>query len=134
MFESGLIKRLFAADNELDRFDILTEAAFSAEKFPDEWKTDENRLSSCETRTWFRLVRDGGVKLLAESDSLFVKGLCKALGEAAKDLRPGEDIGFAEACFARGIIDAGRRDGLLSLERKIIEFIDQPEDKNEKSN
>ena len=126
MFEqSELAKQLFAADNDLDRFDILAGAALLSDKFPDEFKTEEHRLAACDTKTWFYLDFDGGIRLYAESDSLFVKGLCIVLADiVSKTSKEGlaHGIGFADECYARGIIDGSRRKGLLSLEDEIINF------------
>ena len=127
---SELAMKLFSLENELDRFDLLTDAAFAAARFPEEYKTEENRLLSCETRTWYRLGFDGRINLTVESDSLFVKGLCAVLADIAKKITPrdigafdtGSSIGFADACFAKGVIDAERRKGLSSLEEKITEY------------
>ena len=133
---SALAVKILSTENELDRFDLLTEAALSAEAFPEEYKTNENRLLSCETRTWYRLGYDGYVKLTAESDSLFVKGLCCIIADIAKRIRPCDvcrRIGFADACFEKGVIDAGRRKGLISLEEKTSEYAKEVL-KNEKSN
>ena len=123
--KSELALKLLSTENELDRFDMLTDAAFAAEKFPERLKTDENRLVSCETKTWYRLEFDGKIKLLAESDSVFVKGLCAVLADIAakigKEDLPAK-IGFADECFSKGIIDIKRRNGLNYLEEKIIAF------------
>ena len=92
MFEqSELAIQLFAADNDLDRFDILAGAALLSDKFPDEFKTEEHRLAACDTKTWFYLDFDEGIRLYAESDSLFVKGLCQEVSEdvAAVELHAG---------------------------------------------
>ena len=126
MYEkSELAVKLLSTENELDRFDMLTDAAFAAEKFPERSKTEENRLVSCETKTWCVLEFDGKVKLLAESDSIFVKGLCAILADIAAKLEKADlatGIGFADACFSKGIIDVKRKNGLEYLEKKIIAF------------
>lgn len=118
--------RLFEIDNELDRFDFLALLSLNAPPFPSEYKTDENRLVSCETKTWYKLEYNGAVRLYVESDSLFVRGSCLVLADIvaaadAKTLSCG--IGFADECYARGIINDARRRGLLSLEEKIKKYI-----------
>ena len=125
---SPLAARLFEIDNELDRFDFLALAALGAPTLDKSELTENNRLVSCETKTWFKLGYDGAVRLTVESDSLFVKGLCIVLSEIAalsdtETLARG--IGFADECYRRGIINDARRRGLLSLEEKIKEYITQ---------
>ena len=44
--KSELAVKLFATENELDRFDLLTDIAFAAEKFPEQLKTEENRQAA----------------------------------------------------------------------------------------
>lgn len=123
---SPLAARLFEIDNELDRFDFLAMTALGAPSLEKSELTEENRLVSCETKTWYRLDFDGAVRLTVESDSLFVKGLCVVLAEIAalsdkKTLLRG--IGFADECFDRGIVSDARRRGLLSLENEIKKYI-----------
>ena len=136
---SPLAARLFEIDNELDRFDFLALAALGAPTLDKSELTENNRLVSCETKAWYKLDYDGAVRLTVESDSLFVKGLCIVLAEIValtdeKTLAQG--IGFADECHRRGIINDARRRGLLSLEEKIIKYINQiqKERPNEKSN
>ena len=132
---SEIVQRLFAAENELDRFDILAMAALGAPKYPPEMKDDAHRVNSCETKTWFCADTSDGLKFYAVSDSLFIGGLCEALIETSQKLSPPVyHIGFADECFARGIITARRRDGLYEIEKKIIKYINQRENKNEKGN
>lgn len=122
---SELAKELFKTDSELDRFDLLTGYAFAVAKFPEEKKTDENRLLSCQTRTWYLLEYKSGLRLIVESDSLFVKGLCAVLADIAAKMTAedaGNSIGFADECYKRKIIDGERRKGLLSLEDIILKF------------
>ena len=122
---SPLAVKLLGISNELDRFDFLTDVALAADKFPPELKTDEHRLRSCETKTWFKIDFNGAVRLQIESDSLFVKGLCLVLGDIVKNASTDEitkGIGFAEKCFNEKIITDDRRKGLSSLENEIIKF------------
>ena len=135
MFEGcPLIEKLFLCDNELDRFDVLAMAALNAPKYPEEKKTDEYRVRSCQTKTWF-FIGDDGNDYYVESDSLFIKGLCVALIEAAKKTSAdAKKIGFADELYARGIISIDRRNGLVGIEEKIIKHINNPkESNNEKS-
>ena len=125
-FITPLAARLFEIDNELDRFDFLALLSLNAPPFPTEYKTDENRLVSCETKTWYKLDYYGTVRLSIESDSLFVRGLCLVLADIvstadAKMLSRG--IGFADECYSRGIVNDARRRGLLSLEEIIKKYI-----------
>ena len=123
-----LAARLFEIGNELDRFDFLALAALGAPTLDKSELTENNRLVSCETKTWFKLGYDGAVRLTVESDSLFVKGLCLVLAEIAAQSDAetlAQGIGFADECYARGIINDARRRGLLSLEEKIKEYIAQ---------
>lgn len=136
---SPLAARLYEIGNELDRFDFLALTALAAPTLDKSELTEENRLVSCETKTWYKLDYNGAVRLTVESDSLFVKGLCVVLSEIAalsdtETLARG--IGFADECYRRGIINDARRRGLLSLEEKIIKYITQiqKENANEKSN
>ncbi|MBO4217865.1 MAG: SufE family protein [Clostridia bacterium] len=122
--KSEIAMKLFSLDNELDRFDFLAMEALKS-KFPDAMKTDANRLFECETKTWYYLEFDCRVRLYADSDSLFVKGLCAVLSDTAAKIGRDEaekKIGFAEECFRRGIIDGKRLRGLSALEDEISAF------------
>ena len=123
-------EKLFSIDNELDRFDYLTDIALAGEKMNPDDIRDENRLVSCETKTWYTLTirSDGRIELRAESDSLFVKGLIEIMAEIVRqtsvtELADGrESIGFAQRCYEHDIIDLKRKNGLISLEKEIIKF------------
>lgn len=124
------VKELFSIDNDLDRFDFLAVKALKAPPFPENEKTDENSIPACETASWCIIENiDGKIRLLCESDSLFVKGLIIVLGEVleesgVKAYKNGY-IGFADECFERGIISVSRREGLFSLEKRITEYLNR---------
>lgn len=121
-----LAARLFEIDNELDRFDFLALLSLNAQPFPREYKTDENRLVSCETKTWYNLEYDGAVRLSVDSDSLFVRGLLIVLADIISNSDKktiADGIGFADECYARNIINDARRRSIISLENIIKKYI-----------
>ena len=121
---SPLAARFFEADSELDRFDVLCDAAMRYSP-PDNIKKGENRVLSCQTNTWISLGYDGALRLYVESDSLYVKGLCLVLSEIAERCDVSilsKGVGFADECQRRGLITESRRKGLLSVENEIIKY------------
>ena len=119
-----------ALDNELDRFDYVTELAFQAPGIPKACLKEENRVKACDSRLWYGLsIADGSVALTVESDSLFVKGLAVILsGLVAKlpvNVLAREPLGLGALLCRGGFIPPARERGLDELERQVCAFAQQ---------
>lgn len=124
---SEAMQGYLACENELDRFDYLTELAFAAPGLPKEACTEENRIHGCDSRLWYALACEAGtIRLTVESDALLVKGLGVLLAEVTAALplfRLAQDrIGLAVFLYQQGWVAEARRQGLAELEEKIQAF------------
>ena len=118
------VGQLLQLDNEMDQFDYLWMLALQSPGMPDAEKTEEARVAACDSRLWCRVEeREGQVSMRVDSDSLFVKGLALLLKTeterrdrtqlVTKPLMLSDDL------YARGIMDAKRRDGMREMQDRV---------------
>ena len=122
------VRDFIGQDNELDQFDYLADLALMTPGLPEKDCTEENRIRGCDSGLYFRLERnENGLKLLTQSDSLFVKGLGAMLGEVIACFEERaiaqNEIGLADLLFEKKLIAVERRRGLKELEEKIRSLI-----------
>jgi cysteine desulfuration protein SufE len=116
-----------------DRFEYVIDLGKELPAFPENKKTEENRVLGCMSRVWLypwweETENSRTFRLLVDSDSAIVKGLAAVLvmrydgvpeTELPKDTSDGlfSELGFAEH------ISPSRRNGLAALEGSIRSFI-----------
>lgn len=70
--------RLF--DNWIDRYQYIIDLGKELPEFPDEWRTEENRIHGCQSQVWLRTeCKNGRFEFAAISDSAIVSGLIALL-------------------------------------------------------
>lgn len=70
--------RLF--DNWIDRYQYIIDLGKKLPEFPDEWRTEENRIHGCQSQVWLRTrCANGRLDFTAISDSAIVSGLIAIL-------------------------------------------------------
>ncbi len=76
----------------MERYQHIIDMGRKLPEFPEEWKTEENRLHGCQSQVWVHAEeRDGRVYFQAISDSAIVSGLIALLLRVYSGRRP-EDI------------------------------------------
>ena len=82
--------RLF--DNWIDRYQYIIDLGKELPSFPEEWRTEANRLHGCQSQVWFKIKTDGNrLAFQAISDSAIVSGLIAILMRVYSGRAP-EDI------------------------------------------
>jgi len=70
--------RLF--DNWIDRYQYIIDLGKDLPAFPDEWRTEENRIHGCQSQVWLKTrCANGHLDFTAISDSAIVSGLIAIL-------------------------------------------------------
>ncbi len=78
--QQELIDEFRFFDNWMDRYQYIIEMGRQLPPFPDEWRTEENRLHGCQSQVWLKSIpRDGKLEFHAISDSAIVSGLIAIL-------------------------------------------------------
>jgi len=74
LFKSDMLSRFLALDNELDRFDFVSELALFTPGLGS--CTEDNRIRGCDSRLWLHLSLDGG--------AVHLRFLCNEMSKSAK--------------------------------------------------
>jgi len=70
--------RLF--DNWIDRYQYIIDLGKELPAFPDEWRSEDNRIHGCQSQVWLNTkCVDGRLDFVAVSDSAIVSGLIAIL-------------------------------------------------------
>jgi len=103
-----------------ERYQYLIDLGRKLPPFPEEWKTEDNRLRGCQSKVW--IVPSGGrarLEFRATSDSAIVSGLVH-LALRVYSGRSAEEIVATEPEFIAGIglsrhLSPTRNSGLVAL-------------------
>jgi cysteine desulfuration protein SufE len=78
--QAELIEEFRFFDNWMDRYQYIIDMGRKLPPFPDEWRTEGNRLRGCQSQVWLHTTpRDGRLEFQATSDSAIVSGLIAIL-------------------------------------------------------
>jgi cysteine desulfuration protein SufE len=111
----------------MDRYQYLIDLGRRLPEFPDELRTEENRIRGCQSQVWFVAENDGGrLHFQAISDAAIVSGLIALLLRLYSDRLP-QDIldtppDFVAALQLESHLSATRSNGLASMLAAIRRF------------
>ena len=67
-------------DTWMEKYEYLIDLGKQLENFPDEWKTEDNKIHGCQSSVWFKTgLEDNLFTCSAVSDSAIVSGLIALL-------------------------------------------------------
>lgn len=90
--QEELIEEFSLLDNWVDRYQYIIDLGKRLPDFPEEWRTEDNRLHGCQSQVWFRMNhQDSRLVFKAISDSAIVSGLIAILMRVYSE-RPARDI------------------------------------------
>lgn len=79
-------------DDWMDKYQYIIDMGKQLPEFPEEWKTDLNKINGCQSQVWIHHeFSDGKIKLHAISDAAIVSGLIALLLRIYDNSTP-EDI------------------------------------------
>ena len=117
----GAIRDEFAFFGDwAERYQYLIDLGRKLPPFPDEWKTEENRLHGCQSMVWIVASGDADrLDFLAISDSAIVSGLVYLAlrvysGRSAKEILATEPDYIADIGLAKHLSPT-RSNGLMAL-------------------
>jgi len=114
-------------DDWMDRYQYLIDLGRRLPEFPDELRTEENRIRGCQSQVWFVAdEKDGRLEFRATSDAAIVSGLIALLlrlysGRYPQDIldTPPE---FVKALQLESHLSPTRSNGLSSMLAAIRRF------------
>ncbi len=78
--QQALIEDFRFFDNWVDRYQYIIDLGKQLPEFPEEWRTEENKLRGCQSQVWFKINHsDQRLTFQAISDSAIVSGLIAIL-------------------------------------------------------
>jgi cysteine desulfuration protein SufE len=86
----------------------------------EELKREENRISGCQSEVWLTAeLRDGRVRILADSDAMITRGIIALLLRVLNDRSPEEiveaDLYFLEKIGLKSHLSPARSNGLAAV-------------------
>ncbi len=114
-------------DDWMDRYQYLIDLGRRLPEFPDELRTEENRIRGCQSQVWFVPRRKNGrLEFQAISDAAIVSGLIALLLRLYSGRRP-QDIldtspDFIKALDLESHLSPTRSNGLYSMLEAIRRF------------
>lgn len=114
-------------DDWTDRYQYIIDLGRDAATFPDEWKTEENRLHGCQSQVWMVTERrDDRLHYEATSDSSIVAGLIAILLQVYSDRRPADILAtppdFVSRIELAEHLSPTRSNGLHAMIQQIRQF------------
>jgi cysteine desulfuration protein SufE len=111
----------------LDRYDLLISSAKALEPMDEEFRTDENSISGCQSRVWIRSYKkDGKLIFDLDSDAMITKGIMALLLRVVNNRYPQEianiDLYFIEKIGLKSNLSPARSDGLQAIIKRIKEI------------
>ena len=125
--QEELIADFALFDDWMDRYQYLIDLGRRLPEFPDELRTEENRIRGCQSQVWFVAEeKDGRLEFRATSDAAIVSGLIALLlrlysGRYPQDIldTPPE---FVQALQLESHLSPTRSNGLSSMLAAIRRF------------
>ena len=114
-------------DNWMDRYQYLIDLGRRLPVFPQEFRTDDNKIRGCQSQVWFVAdEKDGLLEFRAISDAAIVSGLIAVLLRIYSGKRP-QDIldtppDFIAALSLEAHLSPTRSTGLHSMLKAIRNF------------
>ena len=111
-------------DTWMEKYEYLIDLGKQLEKFPDEWRTEDNKIHGCQSRVWFKTgLKNNLFTCSAVSDSAIVSGLIALLMRIYNNKNP-RDIIETEPSFISLIglsehLSTTRNNGLNLMMKKI---------------
>ena len=117
-----------------EQCDYLIDLGFELPEFPDEERTEENRVRGCQSNVWLvaDVKRDGPshapvIEIRADSDAMIVRGLIAVLLTVFNGRAPQEILETdIEAIFSEmGLnrhLSSTRRNGLFGMVKRVREI------------
>lgn len=124
--QAQLVEEFELFDDWMSRYEHVIDLGKQLAEFPEEWKTEENKIHGCQSQVWINIEQQGDkLKISGTSDAAIVSGLVAIVlrvysdqtPQAILDAKPDfiADIGFTDH------LSPTRSNGLHSMLRTIYQ-------------
>lgn len=124
--QAELVDEFEMFEDWMSRYEHVIDLGRQLEDFPDEWKTDQNKIQGCQSQVWLNVqMQDGKMHIDGTSDAAIVSGLVAIVLRVYSDQAP-QDILDAKPDFIGDIgfndhLSPTRSNGLHSMLRTIYQ-------------
>lgn len=122
--QEELVKEFSRYENWEDKYSYLIKVGKELNDFPEEYRTDKNKLDGCQSQVWINAdFKNGKIILQADSDAMIVKGLIALLIKVYSGHSPDEILTNPPEFLATIGIDSHlsptRKNGLGAMLKQI---------------
>ena len=122
--EEAIVDAFSMLDDWTERYQYIIDLGRKLPEFPDQWKTEENRLHGCQSQVWMVPEFDAGrLRFHATSDSAIVAGLIALLLKVYSERQPAEILAsppeFVSAIHLDEHLSPTRSNGLGAMIQRI---------------
>lgn len=114
-------------DDWMDKYQYIIDMGKQLPEFPEEWKTELNKINGCQSQVWIHHeFKDGKIKLNAISDAAIVSGLIALLLRIYDNRTPADILATQPEFLAKLGLDKHlsptRSNGLHAMLQRIGEL------------
>ncbi|MFT4629809.1 MAG: cysteine desulfuration protein SufE [Dinoroseobacter sp.] len=124
--QAELVDEFELLDDWMTRYEHVIDLGRQLPEFPQDWRTEENRIQGCQSQVWLHIqMNEGNLHIDGMSDAAIVSGLVAIVLRVYSDHTPQEildakpefiaDIGFTDH------LSPTRSNGLHSMLRTIYQ-------------
>ena len=122
--QQEIINKFAELDDWDDKYALLIKIGKEQKEFPEELRTDKNKIDGCQSQVWFNAKYDDGkIFFDADSDSSIVKGLTALVVEVYSGHSPSEILSSPPDFISKIGIDKHlsptRKNGLGAMLKQI---------------
>ena len=123
--QDRIIEELLPLNNWFEKYEYLIGLGKALKPLDEEFKTDENLISGCQSKVWLKAVKkDNKIYMTADSDALITKGIIALLLRVLNNQSP-EDIVNCNLYFVEKIglstnLSPARANGVVSIIKQIM--------------
>lgn len=108
----------------MERYEYMIELGKSLPMIEDEFKTDSNLISGCQSKVWLHSEIEGDkIKFTADSDAILTKGIVALLLRVFNNQKPKDildaDLHFVDEIGLKEHLSPTRANGLVSMIKQI---------------
>lgn len=125
--QQELVEEFDFFDDWMDKYQYIIDLGKQLPEFPEELKTDENKITGCQSQVWIHHeFTDGKIKLQAISDAAIVSGLIALLMKIYDERSP-QEILTTQPTFLADLgldkhLSPTRSNGLHAMLKRISEL------------
>jgi cysteine desulfuration protein SufE len=122
--QEEIIDEFSMFEDWMERYEYIIDLGKSLPLIKDEFKTDSNLISGCQSKVWLHSEIEGDkIKFTADSDAILTKGIVALLLRVFDNQKPKDildaDLFFVDKIGLKEHLSPTRANGLVSMIKQI---------------